>query len=117
MALPLLKHTFFQPSPEDTKRLISVFVSVQNRSVVGIVETAPRQVAVFFPFEDAVVFSSQRLRRSDLGSWKKHLLIGKNRHFIFSLVFASLHPFFIPLIPLPLLKERLIFGKMFEYIK
>lgn len=68
MALPLLKHTFFQPSPEDTKHLISVFVSVQNRAVVGISETAPRQVAVFFPFEDAVVSSSQRPRRSDLGS-------------------------------------------------
>ena len=65
-ALPLLKHTFFQPSPEDTKRLISVFMSMQNRAVVGVVETAPRQVAVFFHFEDAVVSSSQR-PRSDLG--------------------------------------------------
>lgn len=68
MALPLLKHTYFQPSAEDTNRLISVFASMQNRPVVGVVETAPRPVAMFFPFEDAVVSSSQRPRRSDLGS-------------------------------------------------
>ena len=68
MAFPLLKHTFFQPSPEDTNRLIRVFASMQNRPVGGVVETAPRQVAMFFPFEDAVVSSSQRPRRSDLGS-------------------------------------------------
>ena len=59
MAFPLLKHTFFQPSPEDTNRLIRVFASMQNRPVGGIVETAPRQVAMFFPFEDAVVSSSR----------------------------------------------------------